>query len=135
MKQFMILALALFLLAGTGYSKQLVLKKAVIEPAAAAPGDSVKIIAEFSGKQKDIRGVTLITREYPYDGPTIHLQPYKDKKKNIWFFKGAVPYDAPNEIFHLDITAIDKKGKEIITKGLENQSTGHTGTIKFEVKY
>ena len=135
MKKLLILSIAVFLLTSAGFSKQPVLKKAVIEPAAAAPGDSIKITAEFSGKQKDIRGITIIAREYPYDGPTIHLQPCKDKKENVWFFKGAVPYDAPNEIFHLDITAIDKKGKEIISKGFENQSTGHAGTIKFEVKY
>lgn len=115
-------------------AKQPTLKVAKIEPEVAAPGDTIKITVEFSGAVKDIKEVSFIVREYPYDYPRQYLKSVTEGKKNIWMLLGPVPWEAPYETFHLDITAKDKDGKEIVTKGLEQQSTGRTATIKFTIQ-
>ena len=135
MKKLFALVLVLFLMGSLAYAGQPKLKEAKIEPSVASTGDSVKITVEFTGKKKDIKSVTLLVREYPYEGPRIELQPDPESKKNVWVATGVVPWDAPAETFHLDISAIDKNGKEIVTKGFENITTGRTGTIIFKVKY
>ena len=110
------------------------LKSAKVEPSMAARGDSLLLTVEFTGKTKDLKEVSLIVREYPHDFPRRYLQPIKKSKKNLWTLIEVVPYDAPAMSFHLDLTALDKNGKEIVTEGFEEQTSGRTGTIEFEVK-
>ena len=116
-------------------AKQPELKTATIVPTEAATGDTVKITVEFTGKATDIKEVSFIVREYPYDYPRTYLTLDKASKKNIWMLQGPVPWDAYAQSYHLDLRALDKDGKEIITKGFERQSTGRTGSIEFKVKY
>lgn len=129
----MILFISLCLI-GASLAGQPTLISAKIEPTEASPGDSVKVQIEFSGKVKDIQSVTITVREYPYDAPRFELSPSPIKDKSIWTLKTLVPWDAPMQDFNLDISAIAKNGKEIVSKKLENNSTGKTGTIPFSVK-
>ena len=119
---------------GAGWAAQPTLKDATVEPAVAAPGDAMKIQIEFKGDTKKVKSVTLMVREYPYEGPTMDLKPVDDKKRNLWVLESNVPWDAPSESFHLDIGAVDYDSKPIITEGFEDNWTGKTGTIEFEVK-
>ncbi len=133
MKKTAVVALvALFTLASLATAAQPKLVEAKIAPEKAAVGDKVSITVEFSGKAKDLKQVYLTVREYPYDGPTIVLKPVEGKK-NVWSAEETVPYDAPAETFNLDITAVDKEGKEIVTKGFENNYTGKAGSVKLQV--
>jgi hypothetical protein len=116
------------------YAEQPKLKEAAVKPTEAAIGDTIKVVVEFTGVQKDIREVYLTVREYQYDYPRIPLVADTTCKKNIWAMKGPIPDEAPPELFHLDITAIDKEGKEIVTKGFEQSYTGKAGTIELKVK-
>ena len=135
MKKLIIIAVLIMCIPLVVSAKQPKLKSATIEPKIAATGDTVKIAVEFTGKVKDIKELSFIVREYPYDYPRTYLTPVKKSKKNIWLVQGPVPWDAYAQTYHLDLKAIDKKGKEIITKGFEKQTTGRTGTIEFKVKY
>lgn len=137
MKKLLIIALLILCIPIVVLSKQPTLKSSKIEPAVAAPGDTVKITVEFTGSAKKLKEVSFIVREYPYDYPRTYFQPVKESKKNVWVLVGPVPYDAyeaSGETLHLDLKAIDKDGKEIVTKGHEEQTTGKTGTIEFKVK-
>ena len=127
-----VLILCVPLIVSAGQPK---LKSATIEPELAATGDTVNITVEFTGKAKNVKEVSFIVREYPYDYPRTYLTLDKKSKKNIWKLVGPVPWDAYAQSYHLDLRALDKKGKEIVTEGMEKQSTGRTGTIEFKVKY
>ena len=135
MKNLLIVAFTLLLIVSAGICKQPQLKSATLEPTKASPGDSLTLTVEFSGKKADVKSVTVLVREYPEEGPRITLKACEKSKKNVWSYTGRIPYDAPSEIFHLDISAIDKDGKEIVTKGCENHYTGRTGTVKLEVTW
>ncbi len=135
MKKLIIIAVLILCIPLVVSAKQPKLKSATIEPKIAATGDTVKITVGFTGKVKDIEELSFIVREYPDDYPRTYLAHDKKCKKNIWLLQGPVPWDAYAQAYHLDLKAIDKKGKEIITKGFEKQTTGHTGTIEFKVKY
>jgi len=135
MKKLIIIAVLIMCIPLVVSAKQPKLKSATIEPKVAATGDTVIIAIEFTGKVKDVKEVSFIVREYPYDFPRTYLTPVKKSKKNIWKLVGPVPWDAYAQSYHLDLRALDKKGKEIVTKGLEKQSTGRTGTIELKVKY
>ena len=123
---------ALFTISGLAMAAQPKLVDAKITPEKASVGDKVTVTVEFSGKAKDLKQVYLTVREYPYDGPTIVLKPVEGKK-NVWTAEETVPYEAPAETFNLDITAVDKKGKEIVTEGFEDNYTGKAGSVKLQV--
>jgi len=53
---------------------------------------------------------------------------------NIWTRQITVPWEADPGTYHLDISVYDKNGKEIVTKGLEAQTTGRSATIEINVK-
>jgi len=133
MKKSLLILVAVFCVGQLAFAGQPKLVKAWVEPEEAAIGDSVKLYVEFTGSAKDIKEVYLTVREYPYDYPRIDLQPM-GTKKNLWFKEGEIPYDAYSETYHLDINAFTKKGKEIVTKGFEENSTGKAGTIVLKAK-
>jgi len=135
MKKLFIIAVLILCVPLIVSAKQPKLKSATIKPEVAATGDTVKITVEFTGKAKNIKEVSFIVREYPYDYPRTYLTHDKKSKKNIWILEGPVPWDAYAQSYHLDLRALDKKGKEIVSEGLEKQSTGRTGTIELKVKY
>ena len=135
MKKLILVAVLIMCIPLVLSAKQPKLKSATIEPKIAATGDTVAVVVEFTGKAKDIKEVSFIVREYPYDYPRTYFTHDKKEKKNIWQLVGPVPWDAYAQSYHLDVRALDKKGKEIVTKGLEKQSTGRTATIEFKVKY
>lgn len=122
----------LCILVSISFAAQPELKEAKIDPAVATVGDSVTVSVEFTGTSKDLKEVYLTVREEPYEYPRI---PLKNTEKNIWSMSQEIPYDAYSGTFHLDINAIDKNGKEIVTKGFEKSTTGKAGTIELKIKY
>jgi len=132
MKKILGPALFILLIVVTMVSAQVELKSAQIEPAVAAPGDSVSVRVEFTGGPEEVKSVTVLVREYPYEGPRFTLK--QTPGQSIWSLKTVVPWDAPIQTFHLDFGAIDKNDTEIVTSGYENNETGKTGSLTFEVK-
>ena len=135
MKKTAILALvSLIALSSQATAGQPEFVEATITPDVAAIGDTVSVTVEFTGEAEDMEKVYLTVREYPYDGPIIPLRPVGGDK-NVWAVEDTVPYDAPAETFNLDITALDKEGKEIVTPGFEDNRYGKAGSVKIEVTY
>ena len=129
-----LIALCLVLLMASLADAKIKLVSAVIEPAAAKPGDEVTATVELSGKLKNVSQVLLIPREYAYDiDQPFSLQP-DGSGKNIWTLNATVPWEVPSGEINLEVKAYDKKGKEIVIKEYEDQLHGKTGLILFEVK-
>jgi hypothetical protein len=135
MKKVVLTLTALFLIASLAMAGQPKVVKATITPAKASIGDSVKVEVEFTGKKADLKQVYLVVRGYEYDTDAIVLKACDKSKKNVWVADQVIPYEAPAEIFHLDVNAIDKKGKEIVSKGFENNSSGKAGSVELTVTY
>lgn len=135
MKNVLFITLALLVATSFVFAAQPTFVDAKIEPTTASAGDSIKIAVEFTGKTAEIKKVFLTVREYPDEGPTIYLKACDTCKKNVWKMAQRVPWDAPAETFHLDITAIDKDGKEIVSKGFENNYTGKAGSVTLKVTW
>jgi len=108
--------------------------KAEIQPAAAKPGDAVKLVVEFSGNAQKIEKLKITVREYAYDTDPFYLEEPDQENPNIWSLETEVPYDAPSGTIHLEIKAMDKKGREIVTKEYKNQTWGRTGLVKFTIQ-
>ncbi len=128
-------SLCLFVLlvaAGLALAGQPVVKSCKINPAVAAPGDTVAIFMEFDGDASAIKSIMVTVREYPYEAPKYHLKPTENK--NIWTCKTLVPWDAPVQTFHLDIKALDDQDEEIVTPGYENNTGGRAGMLEFKVE-
>jgi hypothetical protein len=134
MKMLFAMASLLMVLLGVAGAAQPLLLSTNVQPAVAAPGDTVRMQIEFSGKAEEIQDVIVTVREYPNDAPKFQLKPSSKAGKNIWQHKTIVPWDAPTQDFHLDICATDKNGKEIVSKGCEDNYNGRTGTITFRVQ-
>ncbi len=123
----------LWLPAALVFSEQPTLKSAEVIPGVASRGDTVKIVVEFTGNPKELKKVSFVVREYQEDYPKVFLMPIENSDANVWASIGPVPYDAPFEIVHLDIQAVDSSGQEIVSKGFENQPTGRTGTMQLQI--
>jgi GH15 family glucan-1,4-alpha-glucosidase len=134
MNRTLIVALSVLMLAGPAFAGQPEVKEATITPTELGVGDSVKIVVEFTGEKGNIKEIFGYAREYPYDSPRITLFQDEDSKKNIWKVAATVPWDAPSETFHLDFTAVDKEGKEIVSKDMPETAIGKTFTLILTVK-
>ncbi len=134
MKRVWIAAFVILTMVSLGVAKQPKLIKATIEPAVASVGDTVKVTVEFSGKASDIREVSFLPREYAYEVSPYYMTKAEKTKKNVWVLIGPIPYEAEPGIYHLEISAYDKNGKEIITPKYKDQEFGRTGLIKLEIK-
>ena len=129
---FITILLSLSLLMSCGSQPQLV--KATVEPELVSPGDQVNFQVKFTGKKEDMKQVYLTVREYPYDFPMIPLDPDNSSSENVWKSTGDVPYEAYPGEYHLDINAFLKDGKEVVTQGFEDNTTGKAGSILVKVK-
>ncbi len=134
MKTIFLIAAILSLSLLISCSSQPKLMQAVIEPELASPGASANVQVEFSGNKSEMKNVYLTVREYPYDYPMIELLPNDKSDSNSWSLDMPIPYEAYPGEYHLDINAFLQDGKEIITEGFEDNSTGKAGTILLKVK-
>ncbi len=134
MKKILIMTLVLLMGVTIVYAKQPEVKSAKLEPVAAAPGDNVKLTVELTGKPEEIKEVSLIVREYPYDFPRQYLTPPKDAKLNAWILEAEIPYDAPYETVNLDITVKDKEGKVIIPEVLKKEGKTYSASVKLTIQ-
>ena len=120
-----------------GCAARFSIEETKVEPSQVAPGEDAKIFVVFKGPKDKVANVTATVREYPE-----MVIPLNDKGENgdikagdnIWTFKMTIPWEAPADIYHLDISVYDQSGNEIITKGFEQQSTGRSGTIELTIK-
>lgn len=128
------LLIALLLCSLMACASQPKLMKATVEPEEASPGDLLTMSVQFSGTSDDLQAVFLTVREYPSEYPRIELYPTGTSAENLWSEDAEVPWEATPGTYHLDVNAIDKKGKEIVTKGFEDNWAGKAGTIVVKIK-
>lgn len=128
----LVLTLAMSILVSCAGQPKLV--KAYVEPEQASPGDLIKMYVQFTGSSQDLKEVYLTVREYPSEYPRIELYSSPDDGQNLWSEDGEIPWEASPGSYHLDINAINKDGKEIISEGFEENWAGKAGTIVLQVK-
>ncbi|MDZ7722251.1 MAG: hypothetical protein U5R06_05330 [candidate division KSB1 bacterium] len=111
------------------------LVQATTTPDTVSIGDSVTVAVEFTGKPSDLDKVYLVVRGHEYDTQPFYLQPRESLDQNVWTAREPVPYNASAAVYHLDINAIDKGGKEIVTEGYKDNVSGKAGSIDLTVTY
>ena len=116
---------------------QLVVKEIRVEPKVTEPGGEAKVFVVLKGSTDKVSKIIATVRE-----ATELYFPLNDEGKegdekagdNIWSYKVVVPWEAESGMYHLDFSVYDKEGNELVTKGLEQQSTGRSGTVEVIVK-
>ncbi len=134
MKKLVILFMSAILYSGICFGEQLQVISTTLEPNTASPGDSIKVSMELSGAKLDIEQVSFIPREYAEAVYPYYLKAVKNSEKNVWELTSIIPYDAPYGVINLDFTVIDKDGKEIISKSLENNTFGKAATLTLTIQ-
>jgi hypothetical protein len=135
MRKFFVVVMVVLFSVSLVLAAQPKLKTIKVEPQTVTTGEKAKMTVEFTGSKEDIKEVYFEVREYIYEAPRYTLAPDAASKGNVWILEQTVPYDAPSGEMHLDITAVDKDGNKIVTKDLDQQAVGTTGTVKIEIKY
>ena len=120
-----------------GCAGQLAVKQVMVDPMEVAAGNNTKISVVVTGSKNKVGKVIATVRENPDLFFTLNDSGQDGDEKagdNIWTYVATVPYDAPAAKYHLDIRLSDKEGNEIIAEGLEQQTTGRSGTVEVIVK-
>ncbi len=127
----LVAATALVFLAGCSSTVKLVGAKA--EPSVLSPGQKGKLVVILSGAKKKVGSVVAVVREYPEYTVRLNDEGRMGDEKagdGVWTYEFPVPYDAPAQDYHLDITIRDKDGN-IIQVG---QAKGPAATIVVKVQ-
>ncbi len=137
MKIKLVYFLCLFVLIITGCTSQLKVKQLMVKPSTIAPGEDAIIIIVFKGPADKIATVTATVREntgifYVLNDDGVD----GDEKANdkMWSSALTVPIEAPSATYHLDFSARDEEGNEIIVRSSEALETGLIGTVEVVVK-
>ena len=120
------LILTVFMLNSCGGGK-LAIKKAEAIPPDPSAGSSLTLRVIIDGPLDAVSKVVGTVREYTDFMVELRDNGEQGDEKagdNIWTRQITVPWEADPGTYHLDISVYDKNGKEIVTKGLEAQTTG-----------
>jgi len=137
MKKTFIISFILITVVLLGCAGQLAIKEISANPMEIYAGDNATLIVKFGGPKDQISSVIATVREAPQIIYTLNDSGEDGDEQasdNIWTCFATVPFEAEPDQYNLDICARDKEGNEIISEGLENQSTGRSGTISVIVK-
>ena len=116
---------------------QLAIKEIQVEPKEAEPGGEAKIFVVLKGSTDKVSKIIATVRE-----ATDMYFPLNNKGEdgdekagdNIWSYEVIVPWEADAGTYHLDFSVYDKEGNELVTKGMEQQRTGRSGSVEVIVK-
>lgn len=137
MKKFTINSIVMMLIFIVGCASQLAVKEIWVEPKESAPGDNAKIFVVLKGSIDKVSKIIATVREAPdmYFALNDDGKDGDEKARDkIWSYEVVVPWEAYAGTFHVDFSVYDKEGNELITKGLEQQRTGRSGTVEVIVK-
>ncbi len=116
-----------------GCSSTVKLVSAKAEPNVLSPGQKGKLVVVLSGAKKKVGSVVAVVREYPEYSVRLNDEGRMGDEKagdGVWTYEFPVPYDAPAQDYHLDITIRDKDGN-IIQVG---QAKGPAATVVLRVQ-
>ncbi|MBS3770215.1 MAG: hypothetical protein V5A59_01890 [Bacteroidales bacterium] len=139
MKKLLSLLLVTFMLSFfmVGCAGKIFVQSMNINPSNPSPGDEVVArvtLNKFSEKVETVKGKV---REYPQYSFTFNNNGEDGDEKagdNIWSRKMDIPYNAPSQTFHLDITVLDKEGNIIATENAEDENREESGTIDLKIE-
>ena len=106
-------------------------------PQLASAGEDVTFMVKVSGPMQNIKDISVTVREYPEMVVELNdIGEEGDEKAGdgMWSRKITIPWNADSGTYHLEVTAIDLNGNEIISQGYENQSFGKGGVIDVNIK-
>lgn len=116
---------------------QLGVKEIWVEPKEAEPGGNAKIFVILKGSTDKVSKIIATVREAPDMYFSLNDEGKDGDEKagdKIWSYEVVVPWEAYAGTFHIDFSVYDKEGNELVTKGLEQQRTGRSGTVDVFVK-
>ncbi len=116
---------------------QLAVKEIWMEPKKVEPGDNAKVFVLLKGSVDKVSKIIATVREVPDMYFSLNDSGKDGDEKvgdNIWSYEVVVPWEADARTYHLDFSVYDKEGNELITKGMEQQRTGRSGTVEVIVK-
>lgn len=116
---------------------QLAVKKIWMEPGEVEPGDQAKIFVILKGSTNKVSKIIATVREATDMYFSLNDNGKDGDEKagdNIWSYQVVVPWEADAGTYHLDFSVYDKEGDELVTKGMEQQRTGRSGSVKVIVK-
>jgi hypothetical protein len=106
-------------------------------PQSAGAGDETTFMVKVDGPIQKINKIDVTVREYPEMVVALNDSGEEGDEKSgdgMWSRKITIPWNAESGIYHLEVTAMDVDGNEIISQGFENQSFGKSGVIEITVK-
>jgi len=128
-----LITMALFI----GCAGQLAVKEIRMEPKETNPGEEAKIYVVLKGSTDKVSKIIATVREATDMYFSLNDEGKEGDEKrgdNIWSYQVVVPWQADAGSYHLDFSVYDKEGNELVIKGLEQQSTGRSGSIEVIVK-
>jgi hypothetical protein len=120
-----------------GCSGKLYVAEMTANPSPASAGDEVVSYIKLNKASDNIKTVKGTVREYPQVTVKYRNDGQGADEKagdNIWSKKTTVPYNAPPQEFHLDITIIDEEGQIIATKEAKGEKVEKSGTISLVIE-
>ncbi|MCF8336093.1 MAG: hypothetical protein K9H65_05790 [Bacteroidales bacterium] len=139
MKKLVTLLVASFILSlfMAGCAGKLYVEKMNVDPSPVSPGDEVVsyvILNKSSDKVETVKGKV---REYPQMTVTYNNDGTDGDEKagdNIWSKKMNIPYNAPSQTFHLDITVLDEEGNIIAQEEAKGEDLERSGSISLTIE-
>lgn len=116
---------------------QLAIKQITAESTQLERGEETKIYVVFNGPNDKVASVEATVREAPEVYYILNNDGKNGDEKegdNIWTCTAQVPWEADSGTYHLDISALDADGNEILLESSEKQNEPRRGTIEVTVK-
>ena len=120
-----------------GCSSGIVIQQTIAKPSLVEPGDDTVMLVVLKGSIQKVANVSATLREYSEYTLSLSDNGENGDQKagdNTWTYKFTIPYEAPANTYHWDISVFDITGNEIVTEGFENQTTGRSGSIELTIK-
>lgn len=115
-----------------GCASKLLVKEMTVEPSPVSPGDDVMYCVVLSQPSDEVKTVRATVREYPAFTFDLNNEGKDGDVKagdNIWSSQGTIPWDAPSQTFHIDISILDNEGNVIVKEEVEGKTLDRSGTI------
>ncbi|MFO7891859.1 MAG: hypothetical protein R6V04_16155 [bacterium] len=129
-------SLLIIVLFVTACATKLSVKEMAVNPSQVSAGDEVVSYVTLNKYSDQVASVKATVREYPEYSFTLNNDGEEGDEEagdNIWSKKMAIPWNAPAQTYHLDISILDEEGNIIARKKGEEVSE-RSGTISIEIE-
>ena len=137
MRKYSFPSILIILILILGCAGQLAVKEIHVEPKVTEPGSEAKVFVVLKGSTDKVSKIIATVREATDMYFSLNDEGKDGDEKagdNIWSYKVVVPWQAGAGTYHVDFSVYDKEGNELVTKGMEQQRTGPSGSVEVIVK-